>query len=43
MAEKIKYLAHPLAEDERAKWRAKGYTIIDARFAPKAVKKTTKK
>lgn len=30
----IKYLVHPVSPEEKAKVRAEGFKILDARFAP---------
>lgn len=30
----IKYLKHPVSKDEKAKYRAQGFTIVDLKFAP---------
>lgn len=38
MAEKIKYLPHPVAPEVKKEWREKGYKIIDAVFEPKSEK-----
>lgn len=32
---KIKYEPHPVSAERKAELRAQGYTILDARFAPK--------
>jgi hypothetical protein len=36
--EKIIYEPHPVTPERKADLRAKGYKIIDARFAPKGYK-----
>ena len=36
--EKIIYEPHPVTPERKAELRAKGYKIIDARFAPKGYK-----
>jgi hypothetical protein len=42
MADKIKYLKHPVTPEEKAKWRGQGYKILDARFEPKQPKTAPK-
>ena len=39
MADKIKYLKHPVTPEEKAKWRGQGYKILDERFDPDYEKK----
>ena len=31
---KIKYLAHPVTPEDKAKWVKKGFKIVDERFNP---------
>lgn len=45
--DKVKYLPHPCSTAEKKEWNAKGYKVLDAKFAPveqeKPKRKTTKK
>jgi hypothetical protein len=31
---KVKYLPHPISYEDKKKWNAKGYRVIDDRFDP---------
>lgn len=30
----VKYIEHPCSTAEKKEWNKKGYTVLDARFAP---------